>query len=153
MVSFVVMLHATTAILYPEPRYAWTYKHLGVIDYIAVHGQARAIDAYHNWPCFFALNAWFSAATCLDAIDYAAWAQTFFGLANVAAMLFALRGVTRDPRLLWTAAWIFVVANWIALRSEGSSACGSWSAGCAAEQSSRSTSPSPGSSASAHDSE
>lgn len=114
VVSLVVMLHATTAILYPEPRYAWTYKHLGVIDYIAVHGQVdRAIDVYHNWPGFFALNAWFSAATGLDAIDYAAWAQMFFGLANVAAMLFALRGVTRDPRLLWTAAWIFVVANWL----------------------------------------
>jgi hypothetical protein len=114
VVSLVVMLHATTAILYPEPRYAWTYKHLGVIDYIAVHGRVdRSIDIYHNWPGFFALNAWFSEATGLAPIDYAGWAQVFFGLANIAAIVFALRGVTRDPRLLWTAAWIFVVANWI----------------------------------------
>ncbi|MEA2131232.1 MAG: hypothetical protein QOJ85_4123 [Solirubrobacteraceae bacterium] len=114
VVSLVVMLHATTAILYPEPRYAWTYKHLGVIDYIAVHGHVdRSIDVYQNWPGFFALNSWFSEATGLAPIDYAAWAQVFFGLANVAAIVFALRGVTRDPRLLWSAAWIFVVANWI----------------------------------------
>jgi hypothetical protein len=114
VVSLVVMLHATTAILYPEPRYAWTYKHLGVIDYIAVHGHVdRTIDVYQNWPGFFALNAWFSEATGLAPIDYAAWAQVFFGLANIAAIVFALRGVARDPRLVWTAAWIFVVANWI----------------------------------------
>jgi hypothetical protein len=114
VVALVVMLHATTAILYPEPRYAWTYKHLGVIDYIAVHGQFdRSIDIYQNWPGFFALNAWFSSSTGLAPIAYAAWAQPFFGLANVAAVVFALRGVTRDVRLVWTAAWIFSVGNWI----------------------------------------
>jgi len=114
VVALVVMLHATTAILYPEPRYAWTYKHLGVVDYIAVHGGFdRSIDIYQNWPGFFALNAWFSKSTGLAPIDYAAWAQLFFGLANVAVVVFALRGVTRDARLVWTAAWIFAVANWI----------------------------------------
>jgi hypothetical protein len=114
VVALVVVLHATTALLYPEPRYAWTYKHLGVIDYIADHGSVdRSIDVYQNWPGFFALNAWLSRATGLSPIGYAAWAQLTFELANVAAILFALRGVTRDPRLLWTAIWIFVVANWV----------------------------------------
>jgi hypothetical protein len=114
VVALVVMLHATTAILYPEPRYAWTYKHLGVIDYIAVHGQFdRSIDIYQNWPGFFALNAWFSRSTGLAPIGYAAWAQVFFGLASIAVVVFALRGVTRDARLVWTAAWIFTVGNWI----------------------------------------
>jgi hypothetical protein len=114
VVALVVVLHATTALLYSEPRYAWTYKHLGVIDYIAGHGSVdRWIDIYQNWPGFFALNAWFSRATGVAPIDYAAWAQPAFELANVAAILFALRGVTRDPRLQWTAVWIFVVANWI----------------------------------------
>ena len=114
VVTLMVMLHATTAILYPEPRYAWTYKHLGVVDYIAVHGHFdRSIDVYHNWPGFFALNAWFSKSTGVAPLDYAAWAQLFFSLANVAVVVFVLRGVTRDPRLVWTAAWIFGVANWI----------------------------------------
>ncbi|MDP9269520.1 MAG: hypothetical protein M3P14_00830 [Chloroflexota bacterium] len=114
VVGLVVMLHATTAILYAEPRYAWTYKHLGVIDYIATHGEVhRSIDIYNNWPGFFALNAWFSKLAGVAPIDYAAWAQVFFELANVAAILFALRGVTRNPRLQWTAAWLFIVGNWI----------------------------------------
>ena len=114
VVALVVMLHATTALLYPEPRYAWTYKHLGVIDYLAVHGTVdRSIDVYQNWPGFFALNAWFSELTGIAPIDYAAWAQLGFGLANVAVVVFALRGLTRDPRLVWGGAWMFTVANWI----------------------------------------
>jgi hypothetical protein len=114
VVALVVMLDATTALLYPEPRYSWTYKHLGVIDYIAVHGSVdRSIDVYHNWPGFFALNAWLSQLTGLAPIGYAGWAQLGFGLANVAVVVFALRGLTQDARLVWTAAWLFTVANWI----------------------------------------
>lgn len=114
VVALVVVLHATTAILYPEPRYTWTYKHIGVIDYVLAHGRVdRSIDIYHNWPGFFALNAWFSKAAGISPLEYAGWAQLFFGLVGVAAVVFAVRGVTRDPRLQWSAAWLFVVANWI----------------------------------------
>jgi hypothetical protein len=114
VVALVFALHATTALLYPEPRYAWTYKHLGVIDYIAGHGSAdRSVDVYQNWPGLFALNAWFSRAAGIAPIDYAAWAQVAFELANVAVILYALRGVTSNARLQWTAVWLFVVANWI----------------------------------------
>jgi hypothetical protein len=114
VVGLIAVLHATTPLLYPEPRYAWTYKHLGVIDYIAAHGSVdRAVDVYQNWPGFFALNAWFSQVAGIAPIDYAAWAQPAFELANAAVILFALRGVTRDARLRWIAVWLFVVANWI----------------------------------------
>ena len=59
MLALIVVIHATTAILYDEPRYAWTYPHLGVINLIAATGQAnRDIDIYNNWPSFFAFNAW-----------------------------------------------------------------------------------------------
>jgi hypothetical protein len=33
LIVLVVLLHATTAVLDSEPRYAWVYKHIGVIDY------------------------------------------------------------------------------------------------------------------------
>jgi hypothetical protein len=112
--ALVAILHATTAIVYPEPRYMWTYKHIGVIDYLASHGSPdRSIDIYNNWPGFFGLNAWFSKVAGVDPMSYAAWAQPAFELAFVAAVVFALRGLTRDSRLVWTGAWLFVVANWI----------------------------------------
>ena len=75
--------------LYDEPRYEWVYKHLGVIDLIAQDGAApRSLDIYANWPAFFALNAWFSRASGVSAIDYAPWAQVFFNVANVAALAY-----------------------------------------------------------------
>ena len=114
VVVLVVVLHGTTAVLYPEPRYTWVYKHLGVIDYISKHGAVhRAIDIYHNWPGFFAANAWLERVSGLQALSYAPWAQVFFELANVAALLFVLRGLTNDLQVQWRAVWIFLIANWV----------------------------------------
>ncbi len=110
----IVVLHGTTPLLYDQPRYAWTFTHLGVINLIAETGGVdRHVDIYNNWPGFFALNAWLSRVTGVAPATYAEWAQVFFNLANVAAVRFALRGVTGDERLLWTAAWLFVLGNWI----------------------------------------
>jgi hypothetical protein len=112
--ALILVLHATTALLYDEPRYPWTYKHLGVIALIAHDGAVdRSVDIYNNWPGFFALVAWLSAATGVSAISFAAWAQVFFNLANLLALRFALRGVTKDERLLWTASLFFVLGNWL----------------------------------------
>jgi hypothetical protein len=114
VIALVVQLHATAAILYDEPRYSWTYKHLGVVDYIQQNGEVhRWIDIYNNWPGFFALTAWLAKLAGIDPIQLAPWAQLFFELAAVAAIVFALRGFTRDPRRVWIAAWVFVVANWV----------------------------------------
>jgi hypothetical protein len=113
-VALVAILYATAPILYDEPRYTWTYRHLGVIDYIAAHGAIdRSIDIYQNWPAFFALNAWLGTVSGVPAIDVARWAQPFFELANLGAVLFAVRGVTSDARLQWSAGWLFLVGNWI----------------------------------------
>jgi GT2 family glycosyltransferase len=114
VVALIVVVHATTPLLYGEPRYIWTFKHLGVIDFLAQGGGAdRDVDIYNNWPAFFALNAWFSRASGMSAASYAEWAQLFFNLANVVALRFALRGLTRDERLIWTATWLFVLANFV----------------------------------------
>jgi GT2 family glycosyltransferase len=114
VVALIVVLHGTTPFLYDEPRYPWTYTHLGVINLIAENGAVdRHVDIYNNWPAFFALNAWLSRVTGVAPAAYAEWAQLFFNLANVAAIRFALRGVTSDERLLWSASWLFVLGNWI----------------------------------------
>lgn len=114
VVAAIVVIHATTAVLYNEPRYAWVYKHLGVINLIASTGKVnRQIDIYNNWPSFFALNAWFSRTSGVAAIRYAGWAQLYFNVFNVFALRFAIRGLTRDERILWTAALLFVLGNWV----------------------------------------
>jgi GT2 family glycosyltransferase len=114
VVALVVVLHGTTPLLYDEPRYTWTFAHLGVIDLIAEEGDVdRSIDIYNNWPGFFALNAFLSTVAGVGAETYAGWAQVFFNLLAVAALRFALRGVTDDQRLLWTASLLFVLGNWV----------------------------------------
>jgi cellulose synthase/poly-beta-1,6-N-acetylglucosamine synthase-like glycosyltransferase len=113
-IALVFVVHGTTPLLYDEPRYPWTFKHLGVIALIGQDGAVdRGVDIYNNWPGFFALAAWLSAVTGVGAISYAAWAQVFFNLANLVAVRFALRGVTNDERLLWTASVLFVLGNWL----------------------------------------
>jgi hypothetical protein len=114
VLALLVELHATTAVLYQEPRYSWVYKHLGVVDYIQKNGEVhRWIDIYHNWPALFAVTAWVADAAGVRPMALAPWAQVFFELLSVAAIVFAIRGVTRDPRRVWVAAWIFVIGNWI----------------------------------------
>jgi GT2 family glycosyltransferase len=114
VLALVVVLHGSTPLLYDEPRYPWTYPHLGVISSIAESGGVdRDVDIYSNWPGFLALGGWLSRATGLAPGVYAEWAQVFFNLANVAAVQFALRGATGDQRLLWTATWLFVLGNWV----------------------------------------
>jgi hypothetical protein len=114
VVALAILLHATAPLLYDYPRYSWTYKHLGVIGYIQANGAVdRSIDIYHSWPGFFAANAWLSKATGVSAMTYAGWAQLFFELINVAVLVFALRGITRDVRVIWVAAWLFLLANWV----------------------------------------
>jgi hypothetical protein len=114
VLALVAVLHATTALLYPEPRYAWTFKHLGVVDYIGHFGATdRSLDIYQNWPGFFALAALLQRAGGISLIALAPWAETFFEAAYVAAVVFVLRGVSREPRVVWAAAWLFVLANWL----------------------------------------
>ena len=114
VLALIVVLHGTTPLLYDEPRYSWTFTHLGVINSIADTGAVdRRVDIYSNWPGFLALTAWFSRVSGLAPAAYAEWAQAFFNLANVAAVRFALRGVTANERLVWTATWLFLLGNWI----------------------------------------
>jgi hypothetical protein len=114
VLALVLVLHGTTPLLYDEPRYPWVYKHIAVIDLITQGGGVdRQTDIYTNWPGFFALNAWLSDQGGVAPLSYAPWAQVFFNLAGVVALRFALRGLTGDARLIWTATWLFVLGNWV----------------------------------------
>ena len=115
VVALVVVVHGTTPLLYDEPRYAYTYKHLGVIDWIASSGQIdRGVDIYNNWPGFFALNAWLSDVTGVAPETYAEWTQVAFNLLFAAVVFFAVSGITSETRVRWGAVWLFLVANWVA---------------------------------------
>jgi hypothetical protein len=118
LVTLIAMFHATPAMLYRTLRYSWAWKHAGIVDYIQRYGSVDttipALNAYHNWPGFFAFNALLTDAAGLEnAVQYAAWGSLFFNLLFLGALLLVFRSLSSDLRLVWMATWFFFLANWV----------------------------------------
>src|SRR4051812_5554116 len=48
-------LYGTTAVIEGGPRFAWTYKHIGVTQFVLSQGGVDpSIDIYQRWPGSFA---------------------------------------------------------------------------------------------------
>ncbi|WP_322761759.1 hypothetical protein [Frankia sp. Cr2] len=115
VVAVAAVLYGTIPLIVDEPRYAWTYKHIGVIRYIELHGSVDwNIDIYHRWPGFFATAGFFSVlGGRADPTSYATWAELFFTLVNAVLIVAIARVLLHDNRVAWTAATIFIVTNWV----------------------------------------
>jgi hypothetical protein len=113
--ALIVFLHGTMPLLFSEPVYPWVYKHVGVVEYIDLHGRLDAsVDIYQNWPAFFALSAWFGRVAGTRPLEYVAWAQVFFNACNLVLLRYVFGSLSRDVRLVWTAVFVFFSANWVA---------------------------------------
>jgi hypothetical protein len=118
LLALVVILHATPAILYTTLRYSWAWKHIGVIDFISNNGidfnLGGILGPYQGWPGFFALNSFLTSASGLrSALSYAQWALPLNDLLWLGPVILIARAFTADKRLVWTAAWLFTLGNWI----------------------------------------
>jgi hypothetical protein len=97
------------------PLYSWTYKHIGVVNYIQVHGQlAHGVDVYQGWPGLFALTAWFSDITGVDPITLAHWFTPAFHLAMVALVYVVARVWRLGPFPALVASFLVETMNWVA---------------------------------------
>lgn len=120
LVVLILMIHATPPLVYGTLRYSWSWKHIGIIDYIQRHGGVNRgsafLGAYHNWPGFFWGFAQLADRLRLGPIEIADAARFFPVLSNAvyAVLLHALyRRFTADDRLVYGAIWIFLCANWV----------------------------------------
>jgi hypothetical protein len=96
------------------PMYAWTYKHLGVVDYIQQSKSlARGVDIYNSWPGLFAVTAWFSDLTGVPPISIAHWFTPLFHLAVAGLMYAAARAWRLTPAQAQTASFLVVTLNWV----------------------------------------
>ncbi|MET9483229.1 hypothetical protein [Streptomyces sp. NPDC006638] len=120
-VALLVALKAPPALLYDSVRYAWASKHDAVIARLLAEGTfhpytelSGGMSAYDQWPGFFSLNAalvrTFGVA---GAAAYTNWAPVAFGLLMMPVLVLIYRTFTDDRRLVWTAVWIFQLANWV----------------------------------------
>jgi hypothetical protein len=109
----VVVLFGTAAFVTDVPRGEVAFRHLGIADALSrTQGIDPDIDAYFNWPGFFALLATLLGATGLDPVTVALWAPVFNMGLWLAAIGVLTRSLTRDPRRRWLALWIFCLGNW-----------------------------------------
>jgi hypothetical protein len=118
-VALILILHGTPTLLYGTLRYAWAWKHVGLIDYLLRHGATdphigNDLAAYQAWPGFFAGNALLiKTAGLRSALSYAAWGPPFFDLLLLGPLVLTFRRFTQDQRLIWTAIWLFFLGNWV----------------------------------------
>jgi hypothetical protein len=114
VVALIVILYGSVPLMEPVPGYKILYRHAGIIDYISHHGSVDGtIDAYFNWPGFFAFVAFLLHVAGLDsALSLGPWAPVFFNLLYLGPLLMLL-GTTPRRRLVWLAIWFFYLSNWI----------------------------------------
>ncbi|MET3204899.1 UNVERIFIED_ORG: energy-converting hydrogenase Eha subunit B [Arthrobacter sp. UYEF13] len=113
VVVLVLVLFGTAAFVTDLPRGEVAFRHLGIADALTrTQGIDPDIDAYFNWPGFFALLATVLRATGLDPVTVALWAPVLNMGLWLAALGVLTRYLTSDPRRRWLVLWIFCLGNW-----------------------------------------
>lgn len=110
----IVILYGTTAFIEGGPRFAWTYKHVAVTQYVMAYGSVDpSTDIYQRWPGSFALGAYLSELMGVsDPAVIATWAQVFYALVLALLVYACARIFSKSPRAAWIAAIVFSCTNW-----------------------------------------
>ncbi|NUS36018.1 MAG: glycosyltransferase [Pseudarthrobacter sp.] len=109
----VLMLFGTAIFVTGVPRGEVAFRHLGIADALASTQDINPhIDAYFNWPGFFALLATLHRATGLDPVTVALWAPVVDMGLWLTALGVLTRHLTTNPRRRWLVLWIFCLGNW-----------------------------------------
>jgi len=111
----IVVQRVTATLITEVPIYAWTYKHIGLVNYIHEHQRLppRGVDIYSEWPAFFQAFAWFANVASIDPIVVAHWfAPVIHGLLAACVGALAML-VGLNVRQALCAAMIVELANWV----------------------------------------
>ncbi|PQP46269.1 hypothetical protein [Mycolicibacterium austroafricanum] len=73
IVVMALIARVTATLLTEMPLYVWTYKHIGIAEYMIDGHASPSIQIYGDWPSFFALMAWFSSVSGVDSLTVAHW--------------------------------------------------------------------------------
>lgn len=105
----------TVPMITEVPIYTWTYKHIGIVDYILKHHglPPTGVDVYNQWPGFFAGMAWFGAITKSDLDVTAHW----FGIVSDALLIVMVTALALSfnatMRSALVAGMLALSVNWV----------------------------------------
>ncbi|WP_241672084.1 hypothetical protein [Streptomyces sp. IB2014 016-6] len=119
--ALLVAIKAPPAVLYDSVRYPWASKHDAVVNQLLLNGELRPnaalsgnMSAYDQWPGFFTLTGGLVRAFGVEsAAVFLNWAPIALGALMMPVLVLLYRTFTEDWRLVWTAVWIFQLANWV----------------------------------------
>ncbi len=113
--AMIVILFATTSAVEEAPRFAATWKHIGITEYIIRNEQLDTrLDAYFSWPGAFILAALLTELTGVDDPSaLAGWASLVFNALYLAPLYVIFKSIVRDERARWFGIWLFYLGNWI----------------------------------------
>jgi len=114
VVTLVFALYGALVPIEEVASFNITWRHAGIADHLArAGGVDPGIDAYFNWPGFFAVLALAADAAGVHPLAFAAWAPVAANLLYLAPLAMIARSVGGDARLVPLALWVFVLANWV----------------------------------------
>jgi hypothetical protein len=114
LVVTVLVFRLPTILATTEPLYSWTYKHLGVVDYIVQNGHvASGVDIYSGWPGFFAGVAWFVTVTGVSALSIAHGFIVAVDIVLILGSYAICRAYRLSPSVALVGAFIASIANWV----------------------------------------
>ncbi|HLJ66470.1 MAG TPA: hypothetical protein VKX16_03820 [Chloroflexota bacterium] len=112
----ILMLYGVTMFVEQGvPRFAATWKHIGITDYVLNSGNVNPnIDAYFNWPGFFILSAFVTKITGFSSSEgLVLWAPVFYNVLYLGPLYGIFTSATGDRRLVWLGIWLFYLTNWV----------------------------------------
>ncbi|RBY75289.1 hypothetical protein DQ238_19880 [Geodermatophilus sp. TF02-6] len=114
IVGLVLILDASVPILYNTPEYAWTYKHIGVVEWFREgQGVTDPRDIYQQWPALFTAVAALGHLTGVSTLTLAAWAPVFFSLLACLPIFAIVRHLSGDRRVAFLTVFLFHAGLWV----------------------------------------
>jgi hypothetical protein len=115
LAALILVIYGTPILIEEETRFAPTYIHVGISEYISRTGTvAPQLEARFDWPGFFILASFLTAAGGLtSAMDLAPLAPIYLNLLYLGPLALVFRSITTDVRLVWAGLYVFELTNWI----------------------------------------
>jgi hypothetical protein len=115
VLALIFMLYAMPTLVEEAPRFQVTYWLAGHTEYILRNGSVDPfLDAYFNWPGFFALTGLLTKMGGLQSVlQLASWTSFVYNLLYLAPMYLIFTTATGDRRVIWLGLWFFYITDWV----------------------------------------